>query len=255
MKNILEKIRNDAVKYETSGINKEDIKIGDIDVRYFEIEADIDKIKWGYWYVPFGYIYTIDKCLILFCLNKHKDLAFDVIKNFQDDLFSQDCIDYVHNKISDDMQKMFDIIPIPKMGSNYTLVYAISDKSGLHLSKKQNTSVKFDENTNYDCICMKVDKTNLFYGTVIDNNVVSIAAWGGRPDDEIKVIGVETHEDYRNRGYAVSNVVAMAEYMLNAGKIVIYDTNKNNIASQKTAMAAGLSEAAKIQRFWFEKNK
>jgi hypothetical protein len=254
--NNLERIRNDAIKFESNGIHKEDIKIGDINVRYFEIEPNINKIEWGDFYVPLGYIYTNDKYLMLSCFNKHKDLAFDVVKKFQDDIFSQDCIDYVYRYTAGDLQKTFNIVPDIQFGSDYTLIYAIFDINKLNLSVKQNTTIKFDKNINYDVICTKIDKTteSLFYGTLIDNKIVSIVNLAKRPDDGINIIGgVGTHEDYRNKGYAVSNVVAMAEYILNTGKIIIYGTTKSNIASQKTAMAAGLSEITKIQRFYFKK--
>ena len=100
----------------------------------------------------------------------------------------------------------------------------------------------------------------VYCGTEIDDAIVSWASWNfyedefcDSKDDEVIDIGVGTRENYRNRGYAVSNVVAMAEYILDLGKIAVYTTNNRNIASQKTALAAGLSEICKEKTFYFKK--
>ena len=255
--NNIEKIRNDAyLYYASSGIHKENIRIDNISVRYYEFELDEKNILWtDNLYIPIRYIYMRDKCLMLFCLNRHKDLLLDVIKKFQDNLFSQKCIDYIYSHISDDMRNLFNINVLSDINihSNYGLQYAISEKSELNLFAKQNTTINFDETTKYDVICKYIDVQGLCYGTLIDDKIVSLASWNGRPDDGIREIGVGTHEDYRNRGYAISNVVAIAEDIINAGKIAIYNTFKNNIVSQKTAIAAGLSEIGKVQMFWFKK--
>jgi len=51
----------------------------------------------------------------------------------------------------------------------------------------------------------------------------------------------------------VKITVEKTEYILNAEKVVVYTTNNRNIASQKTAIAAGLSEIGKEQIFYFRK--
>ena len=86
---------------------------------------------------------------------------------------------------------------------------------------------------------------NYCFATIIDNKIVSCASAGYHTDkinDNIVEITTATHKDYRGKGYAVSNVVALCEYVLNMQeeREVHYMTDINNIASQKTALSAGL---------------
>ena len=86
---------------------------------------------------------------------------------------------------------------------------------------------------------------NYCFATIIDNKIVSCASAGYHTDkinDNIIDISTSTHIDYRNKGYAVSNVVALCEYILNTHekREIHYITDINNIASQKTAISAGL---------------
>ena len=85
---------------------------------------------------------------------------------------------------------------------------------------------------------------NFCYATIIDNKIISCASAGYHADkisDNIIEISTVTHKDYREKGYALSNVVALCEYILNMQdeKEAHYMTDINNIASQKTALSAG----------------
>jgi len=85
---------------------------------------------------------------------------------------------------------------------------------------------------------------NFCYATIIDNKIISCASAGYHADkisDNIIDITIATHKDYRGKGYAVSNVVALCEYILNMQeeKEVHFMTDIHNIASQKTALSAG----------------
>jgi len=141
-----------------------------------------------------------------------------------------------------------------KEQNTYSVMYAINDKNKLNLSKKQDTSIRFDEKVKYDIIeeSVYVDKVRkgIYYGTLINDKIVSIASWNeynksseiidGEPKDVD--IGIGTHKDYQRMGYAVSNVVALSEYILDIPdfKFITYHTNNDNINSQKTAESAGL---------------
>jgi len=86
---------------------------------------------------------------------------------------------------------------------------------------------------------------NYCFATIIDNKIVSCASAGYHADkinDNIVEITTATYKDYRGKGYAVSNVVALCEYVLNMQeeREIHYMTDINNIASQKTALSAGL---------------
>jgi len=121
----------------------------------------------------------------------------------------------------------------------------------LNLHKKQDSSkllFKTDfEEYDYDFKNMLgwIYYPNFCCATIIDNKIVSCASAGYHADkisDKIIDISAATHENYRKKGYAASNVAALCEYILNMQeeKELHYITDINNIASQKTALSAGL---------------
>ena len=125
------------------------------------------------------------------------------------------------------------------------------NKNKLNLNKKQdNQRLLFRkdlEEYDFDFIDMMgwSHYPNFCYATIIDNKIISCASAGYHEDkisDKIVDISTKTHKDYRGRGYSVSNVVALCEYLLNMReeKEIHYITDTKNIASQKTALSAGL---------------
>lgn len=129
----------------------------------------------------------------------------------------------------------------------------IINKNKLNLNKKQdNSSLLFKKDfEKYDFDFKKmlgwVYYPNFCYATIIDNKIVSCASAGYHADkvsDKIIEISTVTNKDYRGKGYAVSNVVALCEYILNMQeqKEIHYMTDINNIASQKTALSAGFTK-------------
>lgn len=79
------------------------------------------------------------------------------------------------------------------------------------------------------------------FGSIADGKLVSVAAENShwREDDETE-IGITTANLYRKRGFAVSNLTALCEYKLSRGiKRIFYSCASDNIASIKTAEAAG----------------
>ena len=125
------------------------------------------------------------------------------------------------------------------------------DKDKLNLHKKQETSrflsKKDFEEFDYDFHKMLgwIYYPNFCFATIIDNKIVSCASAGYHADKKTDIIidiSTVTHEDYRGKGYALSNVIALCEYILNMKyeKEIHYLTDVNNTASQKTALSAGL---------------
>ena len=131
----------------------------------------------------------------------------------------------------------------------YTLNRKNKDKLNLH-KKQDNSRLLFKkdfEEYDFDFKNMLgwIYYPNYCYATIIDNKIISCASAGYRADkisDNIIDITISTHKNYRGKGYAVSNVVALCEYILNMQeeKEVHFMTDINNIASQKTAVSAGL---------------
>ena len=125
------------------------------------------------------------------------------------------------------------------------------NKDKLNLRKKQDNSMllfrKDFEEYDFDLKNMLgwTYYPNFCYATIIDNKIISCASAGYHADkisDNIIEISAVTHKDYRGKGYAASNVVALCEYVLNTQgkKEAHYMTDTNNVASQKTALSAGL---------------
>ena len=131
--------------------------------------------------------------------------------------------------------------------------YILNKKNSgnLNLHKKQDTSellFRIDfEKFDFDFKNMLgwIYYPNFCFATIIDNKIVSCASAGyhaDKIDDSIIEVTVATHKDYRGKGYAVSNVVALCEYVMNMRekREIHYMTGIDNIAAQKTALSAGL---------------
>lgn len=245
---MLEKLKqNDYDFYLKTGKTSENIN----NIKIIELYAN--EMRYGDDYMPFGYTQYCDGSIILRFLPNLGDFALEFInKNKSDDLFSDNMIGYVYKNITDCMKELFNLVPnTEKYNSGFG--YGISDENNLNLDRKQRTTIKFDETCDYEIIekYIFVDKNNpgIYFGTLIDDKIVSVAKRNNTHE-----IGIGTHENYRGKGYAVSNVVALAEYILDKGLYVYYETNNLNIGSQKTAKGAGFTEIYREQFFWF-KNK
>jgi GNAT superfamily N-acetyltransferase len=121
----------------------------------------------------------------------------------------------------------------------------------LNLHRKQNDSrllFKADfEKFDYDLKNMLgwIYYPKYCFATIIDNKIVSCASAGyhaDKIDKSVVEVTTATHKDYRGKGYAVSNVVALCEHVINMekDKELHYMTGAKNIAAQKTAISAGL---------------
>ena len=85
-----------------------------------------------------------------------------------------------------------------------------------------------------------------YFVSVVDGKIVSVCE---KNTDGVFIgadeINVYTNPNYRNKGYGVSNVVAMSEYLLSLGKKVAYTSDFYNKASQKLAEKSGFEMIAK----------
>ena len=105
--------------------------------------------------------------------------------------------------------------------------------------------------TTFDLDC-QLDDEMICFVTVIGGEIVSIASentscsrdFDDDPDCEgVTEIGVETAVGHRGRGYASSCAAALADALITeTGGYVTYETNCDNIGSQKTALRAGFRE-------------
>ena len=93
------------------------------------------------------------------------------------------------------------------------------------------------------------------FGTVVDNALLSWCIENSHYlEDESTIIGVETSENHRQNGYAVSNVVALCDCMLNnrVSKIY-YECAPDNVASIHTAQKANLEYVGDVFYLGFRK--
>ena len=207
-----------------------------------------------------------DESVIVEAIPEIFDFIVNHIKLFRDELFSDKSSDYLYSNFSEIAKReQWNIIP-ERMKNYATLLYGVDDKSKLNITKKQDTTIKFHSNTPYKVLNIggfdvkEYDDRVFYYGTLIDNNIVSVARYGEHicknPDllNESVDVDVDTNEDYRQRGYAVSNVVAITEHLLSGENVkeVTYQTSNYNIESQKTALSAGFKEIAKWKDFYNE---
>ncbi len=82
----------------------------------------------------------------------------------------------------------------------------------------------------------------LCFATVLDGNIVSVATENSYRKDETTVnIGVETAEEYKNRGYGASNVAALTYYLLDTGMTVEYTVDNENEVSIRLAERVGFN--------------
>ena len=80
----------------------------------------------------------------------------------------------------------------------------------------------------------------LCFATVLDGRVVSAASENPSLGDVVDV-GVETAAPYENRGFAASNVAALAAALLEKGSAVTYTVEDDNPVSRRVAEKVGFS--------------
>ena len=78
-----------------------------------------------------------------------------------------------------------------------------------------------------------------FLALVRDDQAVSVC-YSARKTSRAHEAGVETHPDYRGRGYAGQVVSAWADAVRRMGRMPLYSTSWENVASQAVASKLGL---------------
>ena len=81
------------------------------------------------------------------------------------------------------------------------------------------------------------------YVTVVEGQVLSIAAVCEDGDPKLLEIGMETSPCARHRGYAASNAAALARELAETGHRVTARTEGGNLPSERTLTAAGFVPA------------
>ena len=231
---------------------------GNLDLKCFEIPKD--NLKWvNERDVPLAYTQNHDNSIFLSAIPELMEFAVNYAEQFSDRLFSDEAINYLYDNVEVEKLNMKPFL----FFKWYGIVYAIDDINNLNLAKKQDTTVSFKKDTEYEILKQYVmlhgEYGSTYFGTLIDNKIVSIAICNWDPDMHPEWnlpfvnIGLSTNEDYTQKGYGVSNLVAITEYHLKKGRIVTGYTGSNNLNAQKAVLTAGFKEAGRTKKLFCTK--
>lgn len=98
----------------------------------------------------------------------------------------------------------------------------------------------------------------LCFGTVEDGKILSAASENPHAEDDTVIdVGVETAEGHEGKGYAASNVAALAYYLLDPGVTVTYIVEDDNLPSRRVAEKVGFTPSTRELRVvaWKEENE
>lgn len=255
--------------YKSIGLNKQYIVHNKIHCFETEFKKDENNV-----FQLFEFLQFCDDGSI-YLLTSFDRLAFltDYIIRYKDKLFSNEAYECLYNYITELSEKNNWAFYPPRNNNFFGIYYGIDHISKLNKGKIQSSTVCFNNETVFDVIgsedrnfpCEKnnwCECSNIFYGSLIDGKIVSVASCNSFTDPckmQIADIGINTHENYRQKGYATSNVAALTEFLLRGEACeqipeVRYSTNSNNIQSQRTALSAGFIEMAKLRSFCYKQN-
>ena len=84
------------------------------------------------------------------------------------------------------------------------------------------------------------------YGVFLNGKMVtrSYAPHIAHMQDRVEEIGVDTHHDFRNKGYGKSALAGTTGAVLNINRVPIYRVSRNNIASQRIVESVGYFKIA-----------
>lgn len=209
-------------------------------------------------YIPFKYVQFEDGDVYFHSISEYSSFAREFYKEFAGDLFSGNALNYLYKALGEKV-KDYKLKPYIQNydEEKYLLTYGMSDKSSIAFSKIKPSTVQFKCDTTYE------NKTGayegyapdgIYYGTLVGNDIVCIVGSNNEICPEIQGnvvgIGVETHKDYRLKGYALSNIAAMCDYLISNRQVVKYYCNSKNLYSIKTAIASGFKAVAREKTFY-----
>jgi hypothetical protein len=245
---MLQKIKADLLMSYTKNID-------DLKPSITFIEIDKEKMYEEYYDcdIPFKYIQFENGCIVIATIPEFMEFAKSYYEMYKNDLFSKEAFVYLSEYIGDKMKKYErKLYTVNRELEKYMIYSIIDNKSVVPHDKIQKSTIQFKADTPYRNITnayTELSQDCLYYGTLIDEKIVSIVGTNTPilkyPNSEVVYIGVETHENYRQKGYAVSNVAAMSDYLLSNRYIVKWGCNSLNINSIKTAASCGFREIAK----------
>ncbi|NIK79788.1 hypothetical protein FHS15_004955 [Paenibacillus castaneae] len=239
---------------------KDDITKPKVIFKEIDIENDKERMydSSSDTYIPLKYIQFADGEIVISAISDYIDFAKGYYQLFSENLFSEKAFDYLFDFLS---VKVKDFKLIPYTGNQakekYLSIFGLSDKADITYYNIQHSTIQFNSNTSNKNITHSYEELTpdrVYYGTLLGNKIVSIVGCNNaiQPllSPTVVDIGLETHEDYRQNGYALSNVAAMSNYLVSEGHVVKYCCNNKNTNSIKTAISSGFKVVANEKTFW-----
>lgn len=219
----------------------------------FALENDFDII------IPICFKLDYKKGLSVHSYEITKSIADDFVGLYSGDPFACEAIDYLCGSVEPIIKKYnYHIDENKKYGWIYN--FYIDEINMLNVSLIQPETQKFNKNiklnnlTDINTDIIIKQKLKMFV-TVINGNIVSFAHENSYYGEQDYIeIGTGTAQDYRDNGYAASNVAALTRYILKKNKIVTYNCDKNNIRSRRVAEKAGFINDGKSYHLICYKN-
>jgi Predicted acetyltransferase len=206
----------------------------------FPLENEFDCI------LPFG-IRLINNELKIIVYDIVQDIADEFLEKFISDPFCDTAFDYLNMKLAPIAEKLGYELDSKRLYT-WNHLYYMDDINRLNTDVILPNTVKWEADSNYKNLTtfdFEYIQDRVMFATIIDNQIVSYACDNPHDEDYERSIAVETAPDYRNHGYAVSNVAALTKYNLQLKYPVRYTCSRYNIASQRTAGKVGFPSIGK----------
>ncbi|MGM9680264.1 MAG: GNAT family N-acetyltransferase [Eubacteriales bacterium] len=182
-----------------------------------------------------------------------EDIATEFHARFLNNPFTKEAIDWLDGKLRPYVEGLGYLREcIGKY--RWYLSYEASDPRDLAVDRIRPDSVRlcdgdYDVRVSFSMV-EQMDKELPAYVTLLGDKIVSIATVNEHdPDQRVLEITVETAPEYRQKGYALSNAVALAKDLLEQGYRVGYAVSRYNRASQKLAKKAGFRRTGRFYAY------
>lgn len=182
-----------------------------------------------------------------------EDIATEFHALFLDHPFTKDAIDWLDSRLRPYVEELGYLRECTGKYRWY-LSYEASDSQSLAVDRIRPDSVRLREG-DYDVLVSfslveQMDKSLPAYVTLLGDKIVSIATVNEHdPDQKVLEMTVETAPDYRQKGYALSNAVALARELTKQGYRVAYAVSRYNRASQNLAKKAGFRRVGRFYAY------
>ncbi len=184
----------------------------------------------------------------------YENEAKEFLRIYGDDPFTDEALSYIWESIGTKMRdRGYEEDANGKFRDRFYYTYVIKSREQINSGAILPSTVKLSKKaisrnhnmTTFD-LPLYIEEEMTSFVTVLDGKVLSIASENRSCsedfDDEGKSaieIGVETAVEARGQGYASSNASALCRELIDDDCYITYETDKNNIASQKCAERAG----------------